>query len=216
MQLILKKFGTKGAEQWQAFIEEEQLTDAQEQLFEQFVMLLCERNEDVNLTRIIDLPDIIAFHLQDSLRITKFIDFTQLTGVCDVGSGGGFPGIPLKIMYPELPIVLLEVNSKKIDFLNLVIKELQLTNCDVCPLDWRTFLRKAPFTIDLFLARASLRPDELMRMFKPGCAYKDAEFVYWASKHWQPEPEELLHIMRREGYTVSSKHRDYVFFRSHK
>lgn len=213
MQLILEKFGTKGAEQWQAFIEQEQLTETQERLFEQYVMLLITWNEDMNLTRIIDLPDIIAFHFQDSLRVASFVDLKQSVGICDVGSGGGFPGIPLKIMYPDLPVVLLEVNSKKITFLQAVIKELGLSNCQVCSLDWRTFLRKAPFKLDNFFARASLRPDELTRMFKPGCAYHDAQCVYWASKNWQPEPEELHYLVRRETYTVGTKQRDYLFFK---
>lgn len=213
MKLILEKFGTIGAEQWQAFVEQEQLTETQERLFEQYVMLLCAWNEDMNLTRIIDLPDIIAFHFQDSLRIASFVDLNKSVGICDVGSGGGFPGIPLKIMYPNLPVVLLEVNSKKITFLQAVVKELGLTDCHVCPLDWRTFLHKAPYKLDAFFARASLRPDELLRMFKPGCAYRDALCVYWASKHWQPETEELPFLVRREAYTVGTKQRDYLFFR---
>lgn len=215
MDLILQKFGEKGLAQWQAFVSHEKLTEKQEQLFEKYVALLCDWNEDINLTRIIDLPDIIAFHFQDSLRIADFIDFSTVSGMCDVGSGGGFPGIPLKIMYPSLPVVLLEVCGKKINFLNTVIQDLGLENIEVCGLDWRTFLRKAPYeNLSLFLARASLRPDELMRMFKPSCAYKSGEFVYWASKHWKPESQEIPLIVRREGYTVDSKQRDYVFFKA--
>ena len=158
------------------------------------------------------MPDILKLHFQDSMRITQFIDFSAIKSVCDVGSGGGFPGIPLAILLPEIKITLLEVNNKKVTFLQTVIDELELTNCNVNTLDWRTFLRQAPSAIDLFCARASLKPDELIRIFSPSCAYKDAQLVYWASKNWKPEGNQNKFLRALQSYTVDDQHRVFAIF----
>lgn len=197
---------------WHQFSKHEKLTDHQEQLFKAYVELLLDWNEKTNLTRITDLPDIISLHFQDSLRIRDFVDFTKRVGVCDVGTGAGFPGIPLKIMFPETPYVLLEVNTKKIAFLELVIETLGLPNCIVSPLDWRTFLRQAPYELDFFCARASLKPDELVRVFKPSCRYQDAQLVYWASKQWEAQGPELDYLIKQETYKVDNQQRVFAFF----
>lgn len=207
-----EKFGEKAQQAWQSFIEDEKLTETQQEQFERYIYTLRSWNTRINLTRILDIHEIVSLHFQDSLRIGDFVDFNALKGFCDVGSGAGFPAIPLKIMYPELFMVLLEVNTKKIEFLNFVLGELGLENYEVCGLDWRTFLRQAPYELDFFGARASLKPDELIRIFKPSCRYRDAQLVYWASKQWAPTPEEASFIEKKELYTVDKQERIFVFF----
>src|ERR1700722_15668283 len=143
-------FGKLAESLWQKFIIDEKLTEPQAERFEKYLLLLDEWNKKTNLTRIIDLPDIIAYHFQDSIAIRKFIDVRKRKGIADVGAGGGFPGIPLHILFPEVPMVLIEVSLKKAAFLQEVIEKLQFTNCQVSTLDWRTFLRSKSYEIDLF------------------------------------------------------------------
>jgi len=213
---IEERFGKKDAQIWKEFVHKEKLSQAQAQQLEHYLLLLREWNEHTNLTRIVDIPDIIAFHFQDSMRLADKIDFSTLKGVCDVGSGGGFPGIPLKILNPTIPFYLLEVNNKKVDFLESVIAALDLQDCMVSSLDWRTFLRQTSFAIDLVLARASLRPDELLRMFKPSSPYSDGMLVYWASKHWQPDETEKAYLIKKEMYHVGGQQRVYAIFKNKK
>lgn len=200
---------------WQQFCTEYHLSTTQEHQFALFGSLLISWNKQHNLTAITDISDIITDHFQDSLSITRFLNLMEYKGIADVGAGGGFPGIPLKIMYPTLPIVLIEVNAKKVAFLNYVITTLGLSNIYVCDLDWRTFLRKSDFTLDLFCARASLRPDELIRLFSPSCRYRDARLVYWASAHWHLDDKEQTFFEREEYYHIASKRRKLIFFTRH-
>ncbi|MCK4264832.1 16S rRNA (guanine(527)-N(7))-methyltransferase RsmG [Candidatus Babeliales bacterium] len=165
---------------WAAFKQKVSINDEQVSQFKLYLKLLQEWNEFINLTAVSGTPGIIKRHFLDSLAVKQFVDMNQYNLVVDIGSGAGLPGIPLKIMYPNLKVILLEVNKKRIRFLNTVIEELGLDNIEICDLDFRTFLRTTEAPVDLFLARASLDPVELSRIFKPGCGYKDAKLVYWA------------------------------------
>ena len=100
------------------------LSDKQENQFEKYMKLLVEWNEKVNLTAITEHDDIILKHFVDSLTIEKYIN--NGASVIDVGTGAGFPGIPLKIYNESLDVTLLDSLNKRINFLNEVIKELDL------------------------------------------------------------------------------------------
>lgn len=198
--------------QWQQFIQSEQLTPAQSEQFQMYLIHLLATNDQMNLTTIVKPDDIIAYHFQDSLRIGSFIDMSLIHGIADVGAGGGFPGIPLKIKYPHLKMVLIEVNTKKARFLQEVIDMLGLDDIQVCTLDWRTFLRKTNFKIDVFVARASLSMEELFRLFKPGCRYNKAGLIYWASADWKLNPLYSSYLVKEEKYTVKNRNRRFAFF----
>ena len=94
--------------------------------FFDYYLLLIEWNEKMNLTAITEVNDVILKHFIDSLTICKYIP--QNAKIIDVGTGAGFPGIPLKIIRDDLNVVLLDSLNKRINFLNEVIKELQLKN----------------------------------------------------------------------------------------
>jgi 16S rRNA (guanine(527)-N(7))-methyltransferase RsmG len=196
---------------WQNFAAQEKLSAHELEQFQRYEQLLCEWNERTNLTRITDLADVLAYHFQDSIRVRNFIDLASCKGICDVGAGAGFPGLPISILYPHVPVVLLEVNQKKIAFLRAVIAELGLKKCTVCDLDWRTFLHKAPYKIDLFVARASLKPEELARVFATK-SYNHAQLIYWASQHWEPVGKERDYLVKKEQYDVGDQKRFFVFF----
>lgn len=96
-------------------------------LLVRFYDMLVEWNDKFNLTRIVSPEDASVKHFCDSLLGKGFVDGT----VCDVGSGGGFPSIPLAIVRPELSFVLIEANGKKVSFLNAVVDALGLKNVKV-------------------------------------------------------------------------------------
>ncbi len=197
---------------WRAFISEYNLSPMQSEQFQTYLKMLQEHNELINLTAITDTENIIASHFQDSLALSKFIDINKLTMIADIGTGGGFPGIPLKIMFPHLRVVLIEVTKKKIEFLNTVISTLQLEGIEVRDMDWRTFIRKTDEPIDLFVSRASLHTDELMRMFKENCVYRTRQLVYWASQEWQLTAIEKPYFVKEVSYMIMQKTRRFIFF----
>lgn len=102
-----------------------ELTPKQETNLEKYYNLLVETNQTTNLTRITNKKEVYLKHFYDSLTITKVITLTNQK-IIDIGSGAGFPGLVLKIIYKDLDITLLDSSQKRIDFLNKVIKELNL------------------------------------------------------------------------------------------
>ncbi len=96
-----------------------------EQLF-RFYELLIEKNKVMNLTGITDFEEVVEKHFVDSLIIHKFRDLNQQEKIIDIGTGAGFPGIPLKIVFPNLDIVLMDSLNKRLKFLDEVILDLGL------------------------------------------------------------------------------------------
>lgn len=101
-------------------LEEEQINQ-----FYQYMQLLLEWNEKINLTAITKPEEVILKHFMDSLTIAKHIE--KNATLIDVGTGAGFPGIPLKIIREDLEVTLLDSLNKRITFLKEVIEQLQLT-----------------------------------------------------------------------------------------
>ena len=103
-------------------------TDYQIEQLEKYYQLLIEYNKIMNLTGITDHDEVYLKHFYDSLTLNQIIDLSKEYSLCDIGSGAGFPGIVLKIIFPNLKITLIDSLNKRIDFLNIVIKELNLKN----------------------------------------------------------------------------------------
>lgn len=197
---------------WKNFQTKYQLTVEQLNSFKKYAELLIEWNQKINLTAMDAIEDIINYHFDDSLAVINFEDFDKIKSISDIGTGAGFPGIPLKIKYPHLEVVLIEVTQKKINFLNLVIQELNLKNIEVYTLNWRTFILKTDYEIDLFCARASLHTDELIKAFSKDSNYKKSKLVYWASIKWEPTGEDSTYLKKIEKYKVGDKERQLIFF----
>lgn len=106
------------------------ISDEQIEMFFKYGEMLLSYNEKVNLTAIIDPKEIILKHFIDSISIIKYIDFSKVNSIIDVGTGGGFPGIPLKILFPNIKITLLDSLKKRLIFLDNVIDKLNLKNVE--------------------------------------------------------------------------------------
>ncbi len=96
--------------------------------FIRYKELIQEWNQKVNLTAITEDEDIIKKHFIDSIKVFKFREIIEAKYIIDIGTGGGFPGIPMKIINPRSELVLLDSLNKRINFLNEVINELDLKN----------------------------------------------------------------------------------------
>jgi len=120
--------------------------------FNKYFNLLVEYNKVMNLTGITDYDGVYLKHFYDSLTLVKAYDFTKDISLCDVGSGAGFPSIPLKIVFPNIKVTIIDSLNKRIEFLNVVIKELGLTN--ICAIHSRAEEYNKREEFDIVTSRA--------------------------------------------------------------
>ena len=103
-----------------------QLSDRQIDQFIRYYEILIEWNGFMNLTGITEYSEVMKKHFIDSLSLVKIFDTSGSCKVIDVGTGAGFPGLALKIAFPQMEVTLLDSLNKRIQFLNAVIEDLQL------------------------------------------------------------------------------------------
>lgn len=123
------------------------ITELQLKQLERYYELLIEYNKVMNLTGITEKEEVYLKHFYDSLTIAKVIDLNNYQTLCDVGTGAGFPGLVLKILYPNLKVTLLDSLNKRLNFLNVVIKELNLKDVEVVHSRAEEYNKKFDITI---------------------------------------------------------------------
>ena len=106
------------------------LTEKQIEQFEKYYELLVEWNKVMNLTGITEFDEVMQKHFVDSVAAAKYVEMEKINSLIDVGTGAGFPGIPLKIVYPHLQVTLLDSLNKRIKFLDEVVDNLGLTGIE--------------------------------------------------------------------------------------
>ena len=104
-----------------------ELNDIQLQQLHKYFELLVKYNKVMNLTGITEENEVYLKHFYDSVTLARVIDLNSVSSLCDIGTGAGFPGMVLKIIYPNLDVTLVDSLNKRIEFLKVVIKELGLS-----------------------------------------------------------------------------------------
>ena len=105
-----------------------ELTEKQQHQFQTYFQMLVEWNEKMNLTSITEELEVYLKHFYDSIALSFYTDLTQELTICDIGAGAGFPSIPLKIIYPNLKVTIVDSLNKRIHFLNQLAEALDLEN----------------------------------------------------------------------------------------
>lgn len=130
------------------------LTEKQLEQLEKFYQLLISWNEKINLTSITNKEDVYLKHFYDSLTLCKIIDFNKNMSLCDVGTGAGFPGIILKIVFPHLEVTLIDSLNKRITFLNHVIQELKMSKIEAIHIRMEDYSKNNIEKFDIITSRA--------------------------------------------------------------
>lgn len=186
------------------------LNDKQKQQFEKYYKLLVEWNKVMNLTGITEYEEVNEKHFVDSLSIVKAVDMDRVETVIDIGTGAGFPGIPLKIVFPHLKVVLLDSLNKRINFLNTVINELELENIKTIHGRAEDFAKKLEYreTFDLCVSRAVANLATLSEYCIP-YVKKGGMFVPYKSG----EIDEELEQSKKAVHVLGGKIEEVVRFR---
>jgi 16S rRNA (guanine527-N7)-methyltransferase len=183
-----------------------ELGDRQAMLCTRHVQAMLQWNLRTNLTRITQPEEILSKHLLDALLPARWLP--RQGPALDIGTGAGFPGLPLKILYPDLHMVLLEANHKKVSFLKILLSQLRLEGIAALQGRWETFtgvdhpLLRAPLA--LITMRALKLPGRSFGIFAAKVLQPGGIFAYWsgppaAVAEPDAEPEIMGHEFTFEG-----------------
>lgn len=166
------------------------LSEKQLLQFEKYYDLLTEWNSFMNLTAITEHEEVLKKHFLDSLSIVKAVKMEDIHTTMDIGTGAGFPGIPLKISYPHLKVILLDSLGKRVKFLNHVINELGLEDISAIHGRAEDFARQAEYReqFDLCVSRAVANLSSLSEYCLP-YTRKNCLFVSYKSGKVEEELE---------------------------
>ncbi|MEE8687558.1 MAG: 16S rRNA (guanine(527)-N(7))-methyltransferase RsmG [Heyndrickxia faecalis] len=176
------------------------LSEEQKQQFETYYKWLVDWNNKMNLTAITEKGEVYLKHFYDSLTAAFFTDFNGPLHVCDVGAGAGFPGIPLKICFPELRLSIVDSLQKRITFLGHLTEALGLKEVSLFHDRAETFAKKPEHReqYDVVTARAVARMSVLselcLPLVKPG-----GRFIAMKAQHAKEELEKAEKAIRLLG-----------------
>lgn len=168
------------------------VTEKQMEQFDQYLKLLQEWNEKINLTAITQKEEVYLKHFYDSITAGLYVDFTKgVQSLCDVGAGAGFPSIPLKIIFPQLEVTIVDSLNKRIQFLTLLAQTLELDGVHFYHDRAETFGQNKQFreSFDFVTARAVARMSVLSELCLP-LVKKDGLFIALKASNTKEEMAE--------------------------
>lgn len=179
---------------WQKEIAEDHELDQQMVSSLELLLRMLQEKEDRNLTAVTSASRIVSFHFRDSLALLKLPEVAAAVNIVDIGSGAGFPGLPLAISNPAVAISLVETNRSKCDFLSDYIERSKTTNVTVIASRAET-VGKGPLRdhFDLALARA-VGPLALTMEYAAPLVKPDG-FVVLQRGETQPDDEAIAHAV---------------------
>ena len=179
-----------------------ELTSKKLQQLDQYYHLLVEWNKKINLTRIIEEQDVYLKHFYDSLTLIKIVDLDKELKLCDIGTGAGFPGIVLKIVFPKLKITLVDSLLKRIKFLDIVIKELNLSGIETIHSRAEDYVKFHKHEYDIVTSRAVSRLINLIDYSIP-LLNKNGSFIPMKA-NCSEELEEIKPILKKKNLIIEN------------
>lgn len=180
------------------------LSPQQLQQFHTYYEQLIEWNQKMNLTAITDKETVFLKHFYDSLTLSFFYDFSGPLTVCDVGSGAGFPSLPLKICFPEIKVTIVDSLNKRIHFLKSLTAKLELEDVSVYHARAEEFGRQEfRESFDVVTARAVAKLPTLCEYCLP-LVRTGGDFLAMKGASIQPELQESEHAVKLLGGVIDS------------
>ncbi len=176
------------------------LTSEQLNQLDEYYHLLIEWNEKINLTRITEEKDVYLKHFYDSLTLSRVINLDQELKLCDIGTGAGFPGLVLKIVFPKLKITLVDSLLKRIKFLDIVINKLNLSNIETVHSRAEDYVKFHKKEFDIVTSRAVSRLNNLLEYSTP-LVKKNGYFIPMKA-NCEDEINESLPILKRKNIKI--------------
>ncbi len=130
------------------------INDDQLDKLEEYYNILIEQNKVMNLTGITLKEDVYLKHFYDSLTLNKIIDLNNITTLLDMGTGAGFPGLVIKIVFPNIKVTLVDALNKRVNFLNMVKEKLGLDDLEIIHARCEEYAKEIKEKYDLVTARA--------------------------------------------------------------
>ena len=178
------------------------LSEKQLSELEEYYNLLIETNEEFNLTSITKKEDVYLKHFYDSLTIIKAYDLTKPLKICDIGTGAGFPGLVLKIVFPNIEVTLLDALEKRIKFLNKIIQKLNLNNIKAIHERAEIYSKNNKEQFDIVTSRAVAKTNILLELVSQ--LIKVNGYAIFLKANIDDELEASKHAIKELGFNLEN------------